>query len=286
MDDFLNEKYIDRKSITSYENSEVVISLFFAFFDLLIIITSSFDLKSESRNITILKSKVIKLFLIDIIVRILYIRKYNKLNIYKEILLIVFNTSQFYIVISFLDQVLYHRRITQLRKSQDKSKRIKLCKFFAAITISYDKLVFPQTIKPFNIIKIDKYIIIIQSIIALYCITKLYKYLKIKLGEIGKKIINETQKRNKLYLIVLGSPLSCSIFFSIYYGLRICFMFIKRPVIFIYANIILNIIKDSSKYFTFFVCEIIIYLLNKIQIKKEKYNKRRHYIDERDIINL
>ena len=63
-------------------------------------------------------------------------------------------------------------------------------------------------------------------------------------------------------------------------------MFIKRPVFFIYANIVLNIIKDASKYFTFFICELIIYMLDKIKTEKEKNNKFKSYIDEKDLIQI
>ena len=93
MDDYLNEKYVDKESISSYENSDIIITLIFAMLDLIIIIISLLNLKSHNYNILKLKHKIIKLFIIDIIIRILYTRKYNKWTIYKEILLTVLNTS-------------------------------------------------------------------------------------------------------------------------------------------------------------------------------------------------
>ena len=287
MDDFLNEEYVDRISIESYEKSEVILSLFFASIDLIIIIISSLNLKSKSRIISILKNKVIRLFMLDIIVRILYIRKYNKLSFYKELLLTVFNTSQFYLIISFLDEFLNHSRIyhlTKLKQSKEKGRRIKYCIIFAIITFSYDKISYPYEIRYLFKIKINKIIIIIQSFAILYCINKFYQITNKKLREIGKKLIIETNSNKKFFFFILGSPFICALFFSFYYCLKICFMSIKRPVIFIYAKIILNIINDASKYFTFFICEVIIYILVKIKTEKEKNNKS--YIEEKEIIKI
>jgi hypothetical protein len=286
MDDYLNEEFVDKYSIKSYEHSEMILSLFFAIIDLIIIIISSLNLKSKSYIITILKSKVIKLFLFDIIIRILYIRKYDQLSFYKELLLTMLDTSQFYIIISFLDEVLYNSSISVLKKSKDKGRRIKLCSIFAIITFSYEKLSYPYEIKYLIFIKINKFIIIIQSFVLLFYIYKSYQNFKKKLCEIGNNLIKETHSTNKNYLIILGSPYICALLFSFYYVLKICFVFIKRPVFFIYANIVLNIIKDTSKYFTFFICELIIYMLDKIKTEKEKNNKFKSYIDEKDLIQI
>jgi len=287
MDDYLNEKYVDKESISSYENSDIIITLIFAMIDLIIIIISLLNLKSHNYNILKLKKKIIKLFIIDIIIRILYTRKYNKWTIYKEILLTVLNTSQFYLIISFFDEILYDSKVSKLKKSNDKAKRVKLCILFFIFTFSYEKMTYPPSVTYYFYIKINKLILLLECFIILYCIYKIYKELKIKIIEIGNNIINQSQKKKRIYLIIIGSPLSSLTLFMIYYILTLCFLFIKKPVFLIYANIVLNIIMNSAKLFTFFICEAIIYVLNEINVEKEneRIKKNKRYIDEVDIFN-
>ena len=274
MDDYLNEKYVDKESISSYENSDIIITLIFAMLDLIIIIISLLNLKSHNYNILKLKHKIIKLFIIDIIIRILYTRKYNKWTIYKEILLTVLNTSQFYLIISFFDEILYDSKVSKLKKSNDKAKRVKLCILFFIFTFSYEKMTYPPSVTYYFYIKINKLILLLECFVILYCIYKIYNELKIKIIEIGNNIINR-------------SPLSSLTLFMIYYILTLCFLFIKKPVFLIYANIVLNIIMNSAKLFTFFICEAIIYVLNEINVEKEneRIKKNKRYIDEVDIFN-
>jgi len=290
MNDFLNEEYLDKESITSYKRSDMILTLFFAVLDLIVIIVSSINLKSKKRKISELKQKVIKIFIFDIIIRLLYNVQYNSPNLYKENLLSLMNTSQFYLIISFLDLILFNPKLSKLQQSNKKDKQFKLCILFFFITFSYEKLPFPQITKIFNI-KINKIILFIQSLVILYCIYKLHDNLKIKITDIVSNIKIETQDKKqinliKFYLFILGSPLSCLILFTIYYCLKIVILFILNAVFALYASILLNIVKNSAKYFTFFVCEVIIYVLNKISIEKEKELKKNNktFLDEVEII--
>ena len=58
MNDFLNEDYLDKESITSYERSDIILTLLFAVIDLIVIIISSINLKSKKKKISELKQKV------------------------------------------------------------------------------------------------------------------------------------------------------------------------------------------------------------------------------------
>ena len=106
----MNEKYVDKELIHSYKNSDIVITIFFACLDFISIIAFSFNFKPDNKNINNLKKILIKLFIIDIIIRILYTRKYSKWNIYKEIFLNVMTSIQFYLIISFLYLSLYNSK--------------------------------------------------------------------------------------------------------------------------------------------------------------------------------
>ena len=286
MEYFLDENYLDRESISSYENSEIILTILFAILDLIVIIISLLTLKSKSRNIVKLKSKLMKLFVIDIIIRILYTRRYNQWNVYKEVLMTLLNTCQFYLIISFLDEILYNQATSKLTKDNDKYKRVKFCIIFFIFTFSYDKIIFSDKITYYLYIKINKLIYLLQSFIILYYLYSLYNELKRKICEIVNNIISESQRKYIICRFVIGSPQSCLTLFMIYYILSILFLFIKRHVILIYANILLNIIKNTSKVFVFFICEAIIYLLNKIKVEKEieRAKQNKSYIDEIDVI--
>lgn len=289
MEEFLNEEYVDKESILSYEKSDIIVTIFFAIIDLLVIIISSLNLKSKNKTMTILKSQLVKIFIIDIIMRVLYTKKYSTWNVYKEILLVIMNGSQFYIVISFLDTVADNpKSTTSLKQSRNFNKRMKLLFLFFFVNFSYGKLIFYLFALSKNyIININKSIILIQSFGVICLIYMFYKDFKHKVSEIVNNLINPKYKKRKLHLVILGSPLSLLLLYYVYETLKVISIFIKNHVFLLYANIALNILKDTCKYFVFFVCEAIIYVLNQIQIEKDKEFQRayRDYNDEEDIIN-
>ena len=290
MDDFLRNKHLDQESIKSYETADIIITIIFASFDIILILLSLWILKSKNKKISFLKQKVIRVFLIDIIIRILYTRQYFKWNIYKELLFALMNTSQFYLIISFLDIAGYTPNISKLKKTNDKIKRVKLCLFFFLLSISYENFTYPANIIFIveNLkIDISRIIILIELLFILSFVYRLYKIYKEKIREIGNIVINEFG-RNVISLLIVGSPQTLIYFFSFYYTLKILFLLIKNPVILLYANIALIIFKEGCKYLAFSLVEAIIYSLSKINADREKKAQKEHknYIDEYDIINI
>ena len=271
----MNDNYVDKESIYSYENSDIIITIFFAVLDFISIIIFSLNLKSDNKNINNLKQILIKLFSIDIIIRILYTRKYSTWSIYKEISLNIMTSIQFYLIISFLSLTLYSSK-----ELKDKGKILQLCGVFFLITFSYEKLFYCFSSTSFFSFLINKMIILIQSFCILYCIYKFYKDLQKNMEIIRNKIADEFKKNNKIYLFILGSPQSGFILFSIYYSLRIISTFINNPIFLIYANIGLNILKETSKYFIFFVCQAVIWHLNQIGFKNEEEECNKIQSDE------
>ena len=117
MNDYLNENYLEKETLRSYKNSMIILTIIFSILDLTFIIISSINLKFKTKIIRDLKSKVIKLFLFDIIIRILYSQKIIGRGLFKELFLCSLYTSQFYLVISFLDKVLYNPKTSSSQKS-------------------------------------------------------------------------------------------------------------------------------------------------------------------------
>ena len=277
----MNEKYVDKESIYSYENSDIIITIFFAILDLISVVIFSLNLKPDNKNINYLKQILIRLFSIDIIIRILYTRKYSAWSIYKEISLNIMTSIQFYLIISFLSLSLYNSK-----ELKGKGKIIQLCGIFFLITFSYEKLFNNFSNLNFFSFLINKMIVLIQSFCILYCIYKFYKDVQRNLEIINIKKVDEFKKNNKIYLLILGSPQSSFILFSIYYSLRIISTFINNPIVLIYANIVLNILKETSKYFIFFVCQAVIWYLNKMGFKNEEEERNKSQNEEKEKLNL
>lgn len=255
------DEYIERQFIENYENADIILTLLFAIVDIIIILFSLFNLSSKNQKIYLLKYKLFSVFIIDILLRILYVKKYYKEDsFFKECLFSVLISAQFFLILSFLEQAYYDTRIIKKGKFFKKLNIRLTCILFLIITFPYNKF----TSSP-------KEICFFQSLIIIYSIFLLYSKLKNKVIKIVQNIINQTLLYDKhMFLCVLGSPLPCLIFFMTYYILRIFFLYLENPDLIIYANIILKIIKDSSKYFLFFILEIILYMMNENKMKKEK----------------
>jgi hypothetical protein len=273
--DYKNEKYIDKESIYSYENSDIIISVFFAILDLISIVIFSINLIPENKDINTLKQKLIKLFSIDIIIRILYTRRYSTWSIYKELSLNIMTSIQFYLIISFFSLSLYNTKELKLKGSI-----LKYCCCFFLITFSYEKIIDFFLIQNFYSFLIHKIIILIQSFGILYCIYKLFKDLQKNMNIIRVKIVDEYRKKDKIYLLILGSPKSSFILFLFYYALKIIAAFIINPVFIIYISIGLNILKETSKYFIFFVCQAIIWHLNEIRFRNDENETNKSQSEE------
>lgn len=273
--DYKNEKYIDKESIYSYENSDIIISVFFAILDLISIVIFSINLIPENKDINTLKQKLIKLFSIDIIIRILYTRRYSTWTIYKELSLNIMTTIQFYLIISFFSLSLYNTKELKLKGSI-----LKYCCCFFLITFSYEKIIDFFLIQNFYSFLIHKIIILIQSFGILYCIYKLFKDLQKNMNIIRVKIVDEYRKKDKIYLLILGSPKSSFILFLFYYALKVIAAFIINPVFIIYISIGLNILKETSKYFIFFVCQAIIWHLNEIRFRNDENETNKSQSEE------
>ena len=270
MEKYLEENDPIKISINCYEKSDVILSIFFAFIDLVSILFFVLKIISENEKIIKLKTKLFKLFITDFILRLLYTRKYTSWTLTKEIFMTFMNTIQFYLVLSFILIAIHYKKESNLKKIYS------TCSIFFFITFSYE-YIFVLSSKSDLTILLNKLILLLQAIFTLLCIYRLSKFFKKKIVNIVN-ILNilkgNNDKPDKLNQFILGSPRSCYCLFYFYYILKIIFIFIKNPIFVIYANILLNIVKEASKHFSFFICIAILYQLNKIRIKLEDEQKK------------
>jgi hypothetical protein len=78
--------------------------------------------------------------------------------------------------------------------------------------------------------------------------------------------------------------LSAYILLITYYTIKICFLFIKNKLLFIYETIILKIFQEGSKYFIYLILMLFLYSLNEYNIKKEIIEKKSRNTDEEETV--
>lgn len=268
MIDYLKE-HIDQKSIRNFENSDVILAVALSFLDIALIVILIINMKMKNKKIITLKSRLIKIFIIDIIIRALYIKKYYSINLPKEILFTVLSTSQFYYILSFIDHSKSNEIEMKANYSKERKLRIQLCFFFIFLAFSYENFPFALNYSyKFKFI-INRTILIIKNYCIIVFLLKVFRIFNSKIQQIATQLLIK-QKNSRLAMFIYGSPYPCLFLFCIYYGAKIAFVFITKPIFFIYGNIVLNIMKDTSKYYLYIICEAIFYAFYFEIIKEEK----------------
>ena len=290
MDFFIGKELLDDDSIVSVEISEKIHILLFAVIDAIIIVILSMNLRPKDQKLILLKHKILTIFIIDVIIRIINLRKYGNFVVYKEILTTVLQASQFYLIISFLQEITYNIKTSKQSKTNGLICRIKLCLLFLILSYSYEKLNFPKKWDDFFYLPLYKMIILIESFMILDVILLNYTYFFQLIWFISNMIMNESKvyQNNTIIKFLNGSPFSCLILFILYYALRVAFLFNTNPRYIIYSNVILIVIRYTIEYFVFFTCNIIAYLLNDINNKGKRENNKQIYtvFDENENLNV
>ena len=231
-----------------------------------------------NKNNRLLKKKLISIISLDIILLLFYSKNYFIINISlfkQEFFLSIMYTSQFFLILSFLEQIFNDTKtLNNINFYDDSFNHYHLTIIFFIITFPHDKF----------LLSIKKITLIIQSLFALYCIFKLYNFLKKKINDIVDNLVKlKTLQNQKIYSLILGSPLPILIFSISNYILKMIFFFIQNPMLIIYENIILNIIKETAKNFLFFVLGLILYVLFKD--KTRRFQNTNNLEEETTVIN-
>ena len=245
------DAYVNEDDIDNFEKGDVILTIIFIILDILILFILFIMLKSKNENIKLLKLKFFTLFSIDIIVRILIIKTYFHPNdLFKELFFSVMPAYQFYIILSFLYQLLDDYRAKDENNSKEKVNSYELSILFFLYTFSYDKFSY----------SFSKHLCFLQCFINLGLIIKLYEYLKYIVLEITENLEHKDYQRKMIYLFIKNLPLSSLQFFIIFYILKIFSIFVENSSYLIYIRIILIIVKETSKYFVFFIIGAILFI--------------------------
>ena len=279
----IEKEFLYEKTKESTENAIEIMLYFFVFFDIGIIVYSNFKFKSKNESVKTLIDILCSFLFIDIVMKFINLRKIKDSMsiVFYELFLSALSTAEFYLILSSLENIFHATKVTRNLKFFDLMNILPLSIIFFFITFSYDRF--------FNFYKDSKKILVmLQYIAIIYCIYKLYEFIKNKIIEIVDNSVKKQILINrKLCLLILGSPLSTFILLETNYVIKIFFLFIKNKLLFIYEIIILKIVQEGSKYFIYLILVLLLYSLNEYNIKKEINNKNSRNNDEEEkvIIN-
>jgi len=279
----IEKEFLYEKTKESTENAIEIMLYFFVFFDIGIIVYSNFKFKSKNESVKTLIDILCSFLFIDIVMKFINLRKIKDSMsiVFYELFLSSLSTAEFYLILSSLENIFHATKVTRNLKFFDLMNILPLSIIFFFITFSYDRF--------FNFYKDSKKILVmLQYIAIIYCIYKLYEFIKNKIIEIVDNSVKKQILINrKLCLLILGSPLSTFILLETNYVIKIFFLFIKNKLLFIYEIIILKIVQEGSKYFIYLILVLLLYSLNEYNIKKEINNKNSRNNDEEEkvIIN-
>jgi len=253
------DAYVNEDDLDSFETGEIILTIIFIILDILILFISFILLKSKIENIKSLKLKFFSLVSIDIIIRILFIKTYYLPDyLLKEAFFTIMPTFQFYLIISFLNQLLNFYQLKNENNSIEYTNSYELSILFFLFSFSYDKFSY----------SFSKHLCFLQCFINLGLIIKLYEYLKNILLDIIEKIEHKDYQRKIIYSFIKNLPLSSLEFFIFFYLLKIISIFIENSSYLIYIRIILIIVKETSKYFVFFILGSIIFVSDRNSERK------------------
>lgn len=279
----IEKEFLYEKTKENTEKAIEIMLYFFVFFDIGIIVYSNFKFKSKNESVKTLIDILCSFLFIDIVLKFINLRKIKDSMsiVFYELFLSALSTAEFYLILSSLESIFHATKVTRNLKFFDLMNILPLSIIFFFITFSYDRLFYFYKDS-------TKILVMLQYIAIIYCIYKLYEFIKNKIIEIVDNSVKKQILINrKLCLLILGSPLSTFILLETNYIIKIFFLFIKNKLLFIYEIIILNIVQEGSKYFIYLILVLLLYSLNEYNIKKEINNKNSRNNDEEEkvIIN-
>lgn len=265
------KRFIDIESINDYEKADIILNIIFTGINFLITILTVALFSTQNKEITYLSYQIIGIFFVDVIIRLYHIYMLQKdiSNILlKEIIASVIGLDQLYLILSLFCKVI------NLLKIKETISILLPCLLYLLVFFSYEKFI---TYSP---IVFDAYLITIGSLILLtqYLFCAIYVYyiydlLKPGIDQIIARIIQGGKKLSTFHKFIIGAPSTCLILFTAHYMIKITILFVKSPFLIFYGNLIINIFKEGGKYFSFGICLITVYALNRhVFDEKQKKN--------------
>ena len=251
--------------IENFKIIDISLSYILVFINLSFYIVLSFVLKSKNKTILLLKYELFILFIIDITMRISYLKTiFTAKSLSKELILSFMSSAEFFIILHFLNEIPRKIQVSKEEKEQDfvNLEPFHNCIIFFFLIFSYDN--FSLGFK--NIIYLIENLLIIGGMF------KIYGLLRNKVLEIFVIIryINNRIKNKAIIIVMEYIIINTLIFFSLYYISKILTIFIENQNALIFINLLSTFIKELSKNLIFVSLIIILYSLDKYVFDNKK----------------
>ena len=248
----MNES-INENDLENFNQAHLYLAYIFCGLNTCIVIGTFVLFKSNSKNIIILKLKLLVFIFIDSILSLAFkVLKIFKNIITEELLFSVLASIEFYIFLSFMYQIFSTTELSKLSKEIELIKGGQISLIFLSVTFSYHKLSIYYL----------KLINFVQNCAILVCLIILYKYLINIIGKISINLLPKDIQHRKVYyylqrLILIGFTMLLIFFF-----IKLLIIFLNNEIYILYIEITSNTIIHGLKYFVFILFSIIIYTLN------------------------
>lgn len=254
----------NKKEFEIFELTNLIMAYLFIFIDLLTLIICFLFLKTKNKISKELRIKYILIIIINIILRIVFISKFNISSLYKELFSATIISFQFYLILSFILKLLEKILLSDNDTKIEEINIFQFCTIFFFVIISYENFLFS-----FSKEKICLY----RYIIIICCIFKLYRCLRKIINDIKLNSNKNDVKMMRIYFYVQILFNISFILYSIYYFLKIYSLSLDNYLYIIYIKIFLLVIKEGCTYLLFFIFGVIIYTIDKkIILKLNEYN--------------
>ena len=247
--------------------AEIIINTSFLSLNLIVIILLFFILRTTLKKIMFLKYRLMILCIIEAIMKIIYIKYYYvEKKILKEILLSIINTLQIYIIIRLIESISIEidsiNNIQTNKNGQNGKNNDKTSQYF-----SIALLIINLPYESFLSFKI--FICLLHSICLFLYSFVFYKYINKKINLIIIKLINGNLiKANDIFISLLDVQLPILILYFLIFIIDIFAGLLGNLYIILYSKLAKIPFKESSNIFIFILFYSLIYLLEKINLKK------------------
>ena len=247
--------------------AEIIINTSFLSLNLIVIILLFFILRTTLKKIMFLKYRLMILCIIEAIKKIIYIKYYYvEKKILKEILLSIINTFQIYLIIRLIESISIE--IDSINNNQtnkngkNEQNNDKISQYF-----SIALLIINLPYESFLSFKI--FICLLQRICLFLYSFVFYKYINKKINLIIIKLINGNLiKANDIFISLLDVQLPILILYFLIFIIDIFAGLLGNLYIILYSKLAKIPFKESSNIFIFILFYSLIYLLEKINLKK------------------
>jgi len=273
-------EYLFKAELTAYTS--------FLTFNLIIIILLFFILRTRFKKIIFLKYRLMIICIIEAIWRIIYIKTfYAKKKVLKKIIFSIINTFQICLIIRLIESILNDINSNdniKKGKSQKKNNQHHLYNDKISHYFIIASLIINLPYKRFSSFKI--FFCLIQNISLLFYSILFYKYINKKINLIANKLIDSKLiNYDDTYLRLLDIQFPILILFLLIFILDILFRFLGNSIIVLYSKLIMIVIKESSNILIFLVLYSMIFLLEKINRKKDILSNSSSLTERKKLMN-